>query len=112
MRTGTRGAKLLTDQGFAIFRRMIELESEGISRESIVDQIASELKSSDPIKAEAVVNDREAVGDLVQTLQTVIEDQRQEIAFLRRQVEALTPLALPSPRRWFSFFRSRSAQTA
>jgi len=99
LRTGTRGAKLLTDEGFAIFRRLIELESEGISRESIVKVIESELETSEPNKPEAVRKDRESVGDLVQTLQAVIEDQRQEIAFLRRQIELLTPLALPSPRR-------------
>ena len=112
LRTGTRGAKLLTAEGFAIFRRLIELESEGISRESIVKVIASELETSEPNKPEAVRKDREAVGDLVQTLREVIEDQRQEIAFLRRQIELLTPLALPRPRRrWFGLLR-RSRATA
>jgi len=110
LRTGQRGAKLLTDGGLAIFRRLLDLENEGISRQSAVEVIANDLKPN-PAEADDSRKDSNSVGDIVQTLQQVIEDQRQEIAFLRRQVEQLTPLALPSPRRRLFAWLRRSTAT-
>ena len=107
LRTGSRGAKLLTQQGFAIFQRLVELEQQGISRESAVNVIDEELHTPQQNSAEVTRNEWEGVGNLVATLQRVIEDQREEITFLRHQVETLTPLALPRPRRWVTLFRRR-----
>ena len=113
LRIGARGAKLLTDEGFAIFRRLAELETEGISRESAVEMIASELETPQPTRAEAVRKDGESAGELVETLRETIKGQREEIVFLRRQVELLTPLALPAPRRrFFTLFRRRAIASA
>ena len=113
LQTGSRGAKLLTDQGFAVFRRLIDLETEGLCRESAVRIMAAELETPQPDTPKPVRNDRESIGELVETLREVIKDQRQEIAFLRAQVERLTPLALPSPRRGlFALFRRSRAIAA
>ena len=109
LRTGSRGAKLLTDEGFAIFRRLIDLEGEGHSRESAITVIREDVKSTDAVKTELTRNDGEGEGKLVATLEQVIEDQKKEIEFLRAQVEKLMPLALPAPRRRFiTLFRRKS----
>ena len=108
LRTGQRGAKLLTDGGFATFRRLVELEAEGMSRGSAVEVIASELSTDEPERMEPIRNDSEPMVKLLERLEQTIEDQRQEIAFLRQQVETLTPLALPKPRRGFlTLFKRR-----
>lgn len=108
LRKGSRGAKLLTDGGFAMFRRLVELEAEGISRESAVRVISSELQTDEPNRTEPIRNDSEPMVKLVERLEQTIEDQRQEIVFLRQQVETLTPLALPRPRRGLlTLFRRR-----
>jgi len=110
LRTGSRGAKLLTDQGFAIFRRLIDLEGEGHSRESAIIVIQADVKSTDTVRAEPIRNDGEGAGKLVATLEQVIAEQKKEIEFLRSQVDRLMPLALPAPRRRFiTLFRRREA---
>jgi len=110
LRTGSRGAKLLTDGGFAIFRRLIDLEGEGHSRESAITVIQEDLVTPDPNRTEGVRNDSEGEGKLIATLEQVINDQRREIEFLRSQIDRLTPLALPSPRRWFALFKRRRSE--
>lgn len=110
LRTGSRGAKLLTDDGFAIFRRLLDLENDGLSRESAIEVIQEDLVTPDPDKTEGIRNDSEGEGKLIATLEQVISDQRREIEFLRAQVERLTPLALPSPRRWFGLFRRHKSK--
>ena len=108
LRTGSRGAKLLTDEGFAIFRRLIDLEGEGHSRESAITVIQEDVRSTDTVKVEPIRNDGGGEGKLVATLERVIEDQKKEIEFLRSQVEQLMPLALPRPRRRFiTLFRRK-----
>jgi hypothetical protein len=111
LKTGSRGAKLLTSEGFAVFQRLVDLEGEGHSRESAIEVIREDLKSTDTVKTEAARNDREPSGKLVETLERVIEDQRAEIAHLRSQVDRLMPLALPAPRRWLGLFRRRREGT-
>lgn len=92
--------------GLAAFRRLLDLEGEGLSRESAVKVIEEDLASAEQDRPEPLGNDREGEGNLVAILERVIEDQRQQIDFLQRQVETLTPLALAPPRRGvFRVFR-------
>lgn len=111
LRTGSRGAKLLTDEGFAIFRRLLDLENDGLSRESAINVIQEDLVTADPDKTEGIRTDGEGEGKLIATLEQVISDQRREIEFLRVQIDRLTPLALPAPRRLFGFFRRKREVT-
>ena len=108
LQTGSRGAKLLTDNGFAIFRRLLDLENDGLSKESAIKVIQEDLVTPDPGKTEGVRNDGEGEGKLIATLEQVISDQRREIEFLRAQIDRLTPLALLRPRRGLlGIFRQR-----
>ena len=106
LRTGSRGAKLLTDDGFAVFRRLIDLEGEGHSRESAIEVIQEDLENTGSKGTESNRSDREAGGKLISTLERVIDEQQREIEFLRSQVDRLMPLALPAPRpRFMTLFR-------
>ena len=112
LRTGSRGAKLLTDDGFAVFRRLIDLENEGHSRESAITVIQEDLEKPQQNRTEPSRNDGEGEGKLIATLERVIDEQQREIEFLRSQVDRLMPLALPAPRRLFGFFRRKREATA
>lgn len=108
LRTGSRGAKLLSDEGFAVFRRLIDLEDAGHSRESAITIIQGDLESIEQNRAEPIRNDGEGEGNLIAILrervasqEATILEQREQIRFLRGQVEHLTPLALPKPRKSF-----------
>jgi len=102
--SGRNGRKLLDEHGFTVFRRLVSLEAEGLSREAAVKVIATELGNGDGNAGEPARKDGE--GPLVEALRARIEDQGKVIEWQRGQIERLElrvsellPLALPSPRR-------------
>lgn len=120
LRTGQRGQKLIDDQGFAVFQRLLELEREGNSRESAIKLIAEEL-STNGEKAESIVRkDGGSASILVGELRERIKEQTRAIerlevenTFLRDKVDQLLPLALPLPKRhhcwWWPFRRGENS---
>jgi len=108
LRTGQRGRKLITDDAFALFRRLRELEGEGNSRESAVSMIRQELDRTEQQSVETSRTDGESGRELIAVLEARIAEQAEEIRFLRAQLERLLPLALPRPRRWWLFGRKTS----
>jgi len=110
---GSRGAVLLSDRGLALLRRAVDLEKDrGLSCHDAVKVVLEETDNADQDNVKGVVNDREVrmtePSELIVVLRAQIEDQRRQIDFLQRQIEMLTPLALPRPRRAFlTLFRRR-----
>ena len=110
-----------------LFERAAQLKREGIALGSLAQALQEEIgpnASEAPSlqdKANVQAPPLESATPLadepwrvaIAAKDEMIADQRQEIAFLRAQVERLTPLALPGPRRgifaWLS--RSRAAAT-
>lgn len=113
--TGQRGKKVLDDYAFTLFRRLLEVEKQGISRQAAITLISEELEMTDRKRDNPIRNDGEAVGILVEELRERIKEQAASIerlesenGFLREKVDQLLPLALPRPRRvWFSWLRRR-----
>ena len=113
--TGQRGKKVLDDYAFALFRRLLELEKQGISRQAAITVISEELGKADGKSDSNVRKDGEPVSILVEELRERIKEQAGSIErlegeniFLREKVDQLLPLALPRPRRvWFSWLRRR-----
>ena len=111
IRRGDHNELLFGDGAFAILRRVEDVRrGESISLRQAVERVRGELQGNGDTASRQAESPITASGEAA-ILQRVIEDQREEIAFLRRQVETLTQLALPSPRRrpWWPFGRRASS---
>ena len=111
LKHGDKNRLVFNGEALAILRRMEDLRSSAsISVRQAASRIREELDSNRVKHVRQAESNMppSGVSELVATLQRVIEDQREEIAFLRHQVETLTPLALPKPRRGFlTLFKRR-----
>ena len=99
---GRNGRKLLSEQGFTVFRRLVSLEAEGMARSTALKLIASELGNGDGELGNVERKDGELVAELRRTI-TRLEG---EVAFLRQLVNERVP-ALPSARPWWWPLRRR-----
>ena len=97
------------DNGLVILRRAQQLEAQYGDLRTVRNLLQSEIQSGVPQgRGNTVLNEpKQGLVDqtkLIEALEREIEHLREEVAFLRRRVEELTPLALPRPRRrWFSW---------
>lgn len=110
---GPRNAVLVGDRTMACLRRMQELESNELGPQEAASRILAELGESGKRRTEQ--NPNEAPGEaklpptvnaealepwrlLIKSKDEAIGRLEEEVAFLRRRVEILEPLALPAPR--------------
>lgn len=104
---GRNGKKLMSEQGFAIFNRLLELERQGLTGQAAVKQIAGELKT--PIGTDETPSSTASESEVVGSLKLTIEILREENRWLRSQLEQLQQRALPRPaeshRRWWTWRR-------
>ena len=104
---GRNGRKLLSEQGFVIFNRLLELEREGLTSQAAVNLIAAEMKPEDEAAKTQSPNDGES--EVIRSLKLTIDILREENRWLRSQLEELQQRALPPAgglrRRWWSWWR-------
>lgn len=112
--TGKQNAKLLTDEGLAIFDRLIQLEREGIAMTTAVELIRKDGFN----QPSTTVNRPESgglAGELISELRGRIASLERDKAYLQEQLaraleqlEELQRRALPPPRRsWWPWLRRR-----
>lgn len=98
---GTRGKILVQDNVLAALRRMCEIEREGLSPKEAQSQILQQLGNG---AGKRLAKLGEGDGKLIEALEREIKRLEGEVASLRTQVDLLTPLAFPGPRRrWFAW---------
>ncbi len=85
--TGKKGKKLLSEQGFTVFRRLQELERQGLTCEAALKQIEQETNNLD-LNGGTLQSHNSQPG-LTQALQERIEEQTHSIAYLQRKVDEL-----------------------
>lgn len=101
IRRGRKGALLLDSSGLEILRRIEARREGGESTQAAILTITEEMRDNQG--ASRGVLEETNTGQ-VEILERLIDQLREENAFLRSQVERLIPLALPSPkRRWFAW---------
>lgn len=103
--TGKQNAKLLTDQGLAIFDRLVQLEREGIALTTAVELISKDLLNqhsdtvnrpgSDGLAGELLAEFRDRIASLERDKLFLQEQLARALA----QVEELQRRALPPLRR-------------
>ena len=108
--TGKQNAKLLTDEGLAIFDRLIQLEREGIAMTTAVELISkdglhrqSEMVNrggSDGLAVEYITELRERIASL-ESDKSYLQER---LAQVLEQLEELQRRALPPPRRGWSWW--------
>lgn len=111
---GRNGKKLLSEQGFAIFNRLLELEREGQTREAALQTIVKERSTDQGKEGKLWESESKPEGnpELIRSLQLTIEILREENRWLRKQIEELQQRALPPPqrpRRFWAWWRRNSA---
>lgn len=99
IRKGEKGKLLLDPGAIEVLRRAEEFRKEGVSIREALAMIRDEMSGNER------GNLGQADGDLAETWKLLLaeKDKRikaleDEVAFLRRRVEELTPLALPRSR--------------
>lgn len=104
---GRNGKKLLSEQGFAIFNRLLELEREGLTGQAAATLITKELTSEKGTGDTQSSNNSES--EVISSLKLTIEILREENRWLRSQLEELQQRALPPVgglrRRWWSWLK-------
>lgn len=104
IRKGDNGRLLLDGSAVEILRRAEALRGEGYTIRQAVDRIRDEIRGKEGREpGEATGSD----GRLIEVLKEEIERLHEENRWLRSRVEELTQLALPRPRRWLPWRRSR-----
>jgi len=103
IRRGEKGKLLLDSSAIEILRRAEALRSEGLTIPDAMATIRDEMSGSAGGEAGRATGN----ADLVDVLRRENEHLRDEIRWLRAQVDELRPLALPRPRRWFAWIRGR-----
>lgn len=92
--TGRHGRKLLSEQGFSIFNRLVSLENNGHTFESAVNQIHNELPTPNGSDKTHSLGDGEsnvtsdARDALIEELRSRIGDKDKEIEWLRNLIES------------------------
>jgi hypothetical protein len=106
---GRNGKKLISEQGFAIFNRLLELERQGLTGQTAVNQIADELKA--PTSKEETPSLSAGETEVIGSLKLTIEILREENRWLRSQLESLQQLALPpaggARRHWWTWWKGK-----
>jgi hypothetical protein len=102
IRRGEAGKLLLDPGAIEILRRAEALRSEGLTIVDAMATIQDEMSGNVGGEPGSPTGNEE----VVEVLRRENEHLRGEVAFLRRRVEELTPLALPRP-RWWELFRRR-----
>lgn len=104
---GRNGKKLISEQGFAIFNRLLKLERQGLTGNAAVKRMAEELTELESKGDKGQLDDKQS--EVIQSLKLTIEILRDENRWLRSQLEELQQRALPPPggsqRRWWSWWR-------
>jgi hypothetical protein len=107
--SGKQNAKLLTDEGLAIFDRLIQLEREGIAMTTAVELISKDGFSQPSDTVNRVGTDgltAEYIAELKERIASLERDKtylQEQLARALAQVEELQRRALPPPprRRWW-----------
>lgn len=112
IRRGPRRKILVTDEGFALLRRLIELERSGIPPSEGIVRVGEETKRGKP-KEKARVNSvkfdgrSELIEELkreISRLERIIEDLKRDRDHWRELALSLQQQALPRPRRWWRWW--------
>lgn len=106
---GRNGKKLISEQGFTIFNRLLELERQGLTGQAAVKQIAGELKR--PTSTDETPSSTASESEVVGSLKLTIEILREENRWLRSQLENLQQAALPpaggARRHWWNWWKRK-----
>lgn len=106
IRRGQNGKLLLDPSAVEILRRAEDLRREGLTINEAVAKIKDEIAGKlggEVGKPTSELPERELWERLLNEKDARINALEAEVAFLRRRVEELTPLALPKPRRWLAW---------
>lgn len=114
---GDNGRELLDDYAIALFDRLMQLEADGRSTASAVEQLRSELSNtgseahhgvSAPLRQPAGAADGTLTAELVELLKDEISYLRAELKKRDEWIERLLPM-LPAPseprRSWWRWWR-------
>jgi len=107
LRRGEKGELFLDSSALEIPRHAEALQREGLSITEGMATIRDEMSGNVGGEQERSTGNEE----LVEALKCENEHLRSEVTWLREQVDALRPLALPRPRRWFAWLQGRSHST-
>jgi len=110
VRRGEKNRLLLDGSAIEILRAIEDRRSSGYTVEQAMAVVADSMKANEADKREPANGQRagsvDPLRELIEEKDKRIHALESEIAFLRRRVEELTPLALPRP-RWWELFRRR-----
>lgn len=100
----------IDNSGLAILQRAKQLEELHGDLRTVRTLLLQENPNTVKAQADNPIAERdegvwEASAKVIETLENENAHLREEIAFLRNQIEGLMPLALPRPRGWFSWLR-------
>ena len=110
VRRGEKNRLLLDGSAIEILRAIEDRRANGYTVEQAMAVVVDSIKANEASKREPSNGQRagnvDPLRELIEEKDKRIHALESEIAFLRRRVEELTPLALPRP-RWWELFRRR-----
>lgn len=107
IRRGDKGKILLDSSALEILKRAAALRREGATTTDAMARIQEEINGNDGGEQGKPTGNEDLVSRLLEEKDARIHALESEVAFLRLRVAALTPVALPRPRRWFGWIRGR-----
>ena len=114
IRRGEKNRLLLDGSAIELLRAIEDRRANGYTIEQALSAVADSIGGNNAGKQEPTTGQLAGNEDLLRQLidekDARIHALESEVAFLRRRVEELTPLALPRRRSWFAWFRGRSVQ--
>lgn len=113
IRRGDKNRVLMDHGAVQILRAVEDRRAMGATLEAATAYVADSINSEQGSELEPTSRQTEASSPDVALLRDVIEDLRRDRDEWRTlAIKLQDQHALPSPKRWFSFFRSRSTAAA
>ena len=109
VRHGEKNRLLLDGNAIELLRAIEDYRSNGYTVEQAMRAVTDSIEGNKADKQEPTSGKRagneELLARLIEEKDARIHALESEVAFLRRRVEELTPIALPRRRRWFAWLR-------